>query len=72
LNPRRVISACRPISASREFVLEFPLEKLSLILAAEGDLKSNPAIGLGNRLERDRLDFAVVQPHTDRVHNISE
>jgi hypothetical protein len=38
---------------------EFPLEKLSLILAVERDLKPNAGVSLCNRLKRDRLDLTV-------------
>jgi hypothetical protein len=37
--------------------VKFSLEKVRLILAVEGDLKPNPTVSLGNRPERDRLDF---------------
>jgi hypothetical protein len=51
---------------------ELPLEKVSLILAFEGNLKPNTTISLGDRLKRNGLDFAVIQPCADRVRNISE
>src|SRR5437868_8240060 len=50
------------------YLCEFSLEQVSLFLAVEGDLKPNPAIGVGNRLKRNRLDVSVVQPCADRVH----
>jgi hypothetical protein len=48
------------------------LEKVRLTLAVEADLKPNAAVGLGNRLERGWLDFAVIQPGSDLVHGLAE
>jgi hypothetical protein len=48
------------------------LEKTGLILAVEGELKPNTASGIGNWLERDWLDFAVIQPKADNVHCLAE
>jgi hypothetical protein len=48
------------------------LEKVRLILAIEGDLKPDAAVGLGNWLKRRGLDFAVIQPGADLVHSVAE
>lgn len=40
---------------------KLPLEKMSLILRIETDLKPNPCWSLGNGLKRDWLDPAVIQ-----------
>src|SRR6202049_1461495 len=52
--------------------VKFSLEKVRLILAVEGDLKPNPTVSLGNRPERDWLDFPVIQPGSDLAHNTAE
>jgi hypothetical protein len=43
-----------------------------LIFAFESDLKPNTMISLGDRLKRNGLDFAVIQPCADPVHNFTE
>jgi len=59
------IKLCRPRPKS-------PLEKTRLILAVEGDLKPDAVLNIGNGLERDWLNFAVIQPKADTVHGIAE
>jgi hypothetical protein len=53
------IKLCRPRPKN-------PLEKTRLILAVEGDLKPDAVLNIGNGLERDWLNFAVIQPKADR------
>jgi len=48
------------------------LEQTCLVRAVEGDLKPNTASGIGNWLERDWLDFAVIKPKADNVHGLAE
>jgi hypothetical protein len=40
--------------------VKFLLENVSLILAVEADLKPNAALAIENRVERGRLNFAVI------------
>jgi hypothetical protein len=43
-----------------------------LILAVEADLKPNAAVGWGDWIERDWLDFAVIEPGSDLVQSVAE
>ena len=43
---------------------------MRLILAVEGDLKSNAAVSFGNGFEPDRLDFTVIGPAVNLASRI--
>jgi hypothetical protein len=59
-------------SSGRDSGAKALLENVCLILAVEADLKSNVASGIENRVERGRLDFAVIKPGSNVVHGLAE